>query len=439
MFLVYLPTFLFIFTLAHARTPMSIRMARTEPPHIEDVLDAYADLPDLVMLALGSVYWNPPADALQDMVASLSQDSTNKYGSILGEPALRAHLTRKLASHGLHMDALDVVVTAGANQAFANVALALLDPQDDVIILAPYYFSHKMSCALSGAKVHVCKFDEKTVGPDWAALGEMVETVKPKMIVLTTPNNPSGYVWSPPELARLTELCRPHNTWLIADQTYHEFLYDEIHTFPCGKALNYANIVHVFSFSKIFGMPGYRVGYLAYPKELTESMRKLQDTIPTHASILSQQLALRCLERYYPDTPNPDTANLPPAVPISIPSVASPPPAPPAAPSAWVKANVGTLVAARDALWPALSQLGTVRTKGAFYFLVPVPAHVGEAEAVDILARQFGVLLMPGSCFGAPMHMRLSYGSIKPTHLPRAVDRIGRGVVHLLELSNSRG
>ncbi|KAJ1383021.1 hypothetical protein B484DRAFT_440696, partial [Ochromonadaceae sp. CCMP2298] len=104
-------------------------MARTEPPHIEDVLDAYADLPDLVMLALGSVYWNPPADALQDMVASLSQDSTNKYGSILGEPALRAHLTRKLASHGLHMDALDVVVTAGANQAFANVALALLDPQ----------------------------------------------------------------------------------------------------------------------------------------------------------------------------------------------------------------------------------------------------------------------------------------------------------------------
>jgi aspartate/methionine/tyrosine aminotransferase len=174
-----------LFTLARAspgHTPMSTRMARTEPPHIEDVCDQYADLPDLVMLALGSVYWTPPEDALQDMVSALSQTDTHKYGAILGEPPLRAHLTRKLAQHGLHMDNLDVVVTAGANQAFANIALCLLDPEDDVIILAPYYFSHKMACAISGARVHVCGFDKGTMGPDWGALKEMVASVKPKMV-----------------------------------------------------------------------------------------------------------------------------------------------------------------------------------------------------------------------------------------------------------------
>ena len=80
----------------------------------------------------------------------------------------------------------------------------------------------------------------------------------------------------------------------------------------------------------------------------------------------------------------------------------------------WVQNTVATLNCVRTALWPVVQPLGTVYSTGAFYFLVPVPKGVSDDEAVDILARQYGVLLMPGWPFGAPQHLRLSYGGIAP-------------------------
>ena len=96
---------------------------------------------------------------------------------------------------------------------------------------------------------------------------------------MTSPNNPSGYVYTRAEVKRIVALCKEHDAWLVADQTYHEFLHEDAeHVFPCGKHADfeYDKIIHVFSFSKIFGMPGWRVGYLAYPKILTDSMRKVR-------------------------------------------------------------------------------------------------------------------------------------------------------------------
>jgi len=445
---------------------MSKRLLNTENPHIEDVCDKYADIPDLIMLALGSVYWNPPQEALQEVVPELTKPATHRYGSILGEPSLRDHLMQLLSQPPCMMDMsnLDVIVTAGANQGFMNVALAVLDEGDDVIILAPYYFCHKVACQLCDAKIHISPFNKDTLGPDWATLETMVASIRPKMIVITSPNNPSGYVWSSSELQRVVQLSKSVDAWLAVDQTYHEFLFDGAqHTYPCSTKHNYNKIMQLFSFSKLFAMPGYRVGYLVYPKELASHMRKIQDCVPTHASIFSQALALKCLQLYYPihdaATPPPPpppttttttttTTNTRSSTTTSASSSASSsatssmidalPPSYSPFQSQWAKDNVGSLEAARAALFPILAQLGTVRTSGAFYFLVPVPEHVAEAEAVEVLARQFGVLLMPGGCFGAPGHLRLSYGSLAPETLSRAVDRMERGVAHLLTLSEER-
>jgi aspartate/methionine/tyrosine aminotransferase len=96
-------------------------------------------------------------------------------------------------------------------------------------------------------------------------------------VVITTPSNPGGLVWGAEETARLVQLCKTSNSWLVVDQTYHEFLFDGCtHTYPCAVNFNYDRIVHLFSFSKSFGMPGWRVGYIACPAHLTESLRKVQ-------------------------------------------------------------------------------------------------------------------------------------------------------------------
>ncbi len=95
--------------------------------------------------------------------------------------------------------------------------------------------------------------------------------------MLTTPNNPSGLVWKASEVRRLVELCRSVGAWLVADQTYHQFLFGAaVHTFPCSQQFGYERIAHIFSFSKAYGMPGWRVGALVYPQAvLSDSIRKV--------------------------------------------------------------------------------------------------------------------------------------------------------------------
>jgi len=286
---------------------MSSRLVKTENPYLEDVCEKYADVPDLTMMCVGSVYWNPPIKALTSIATNLLTPQVNKYGSILGDEKLRNHLQQHLVEAGLDMTDMDLIITAGANQAFNNVALTLCDPGDKAVLIAPYYFGHKLGLQLSGAEVSVCPFDTKTLAPNFDAFERMVAQQKPKVVspaqhtqsrlwliphhhflfairclslqvVMTSPNNPSGYVYTRAEVQRIVAVCKQHDAWLVSDQTYYEFLHDDAeHVFPCGKSADFAyeKIIHVFSFSKIFGMPGWRVGYLAYPKILTDSMRKV--------------------------------------------------------------------------------------------------------------------------------------------------------------------
>ncbi len=221
---------------------------------------------------------------------------------------------------------LDAIITAGANQAILNVALTLCDPGDTsskrssssvfplrfllLVLIAPYYICHLSSLQLAGSNVFVGPFDSHTFLPDWTALTELVGQRQPKLIVLTSPNNPSGMCWSKNDYLRLIQLCRPWDTWILIDQTYCDFVYDspqedsehvshlivtkdeqiskqlpnrldEHYYRPCGADLNYPNIVHISSFSKTWGMAGWRVGYILAPKSLTPAFRKVFTHIPT--------------------------------------------------------------------------------------------------------------------------------------------------------------
>ena len=302
----------------------------------------------------------------------------------------------------------------------------------DTVVLEPYYMCHVASLQLAGSQVVTCAFDKATYKPDWSKLEELISTRNPKLVVVTSPSNPSGAVWTWAEYQRIVELCRHTGTWIVFDQTYDEFLFDGAqHIYPCGSKLGYKNIVHLFSFSKAYGMPGWRVGFTIAPTSLTDSFRKLQDTIPTCAAIISQKLAERCLhleERLCAESLSQSSSSLGnnDKLPLLVSS------------SPWVQSKIQSLSQIREAVWEAVAPMGTIRTNGAFYFLVPVPAFISEDEAVDILAIQFKVLLMPGRAFGADNYMRLSYGSLDPAVSMAAVERLRLGFQHLLQLSEAR-
>lgn len=133
----------------------------------------------------------------------------------------------------------------------------------------------------------------------------------------------------------------------------------------------------------------------------------------THVSIFSQKLAHLCMSQTYDDS-------------STVPK------------NSWLESHILSLKEVREALWPIVAQMGTVKTNGAFYFLVPVPPNISEEEAVDILAMQFGILLMHGAPFGCPGHMRLSYGSIPPDEILSAIHKLKAGFEYLRLLSEKR-
>lgn len=165
---------------------VSNRLRDTEHPYIEDILDHYAYLSDkLINLALGSSYWNPPDSAVSAVQGDVFARVNHRYGNILGMPELRQGLLKQLqhASKGkLDVESVDIAITSGANQAFANVALALCDAQDHAIILAPYYFSHLLSLQLAQAQVTVSAFDKATLKPNWQELETCFAQLKPKVV-----------------------------------------------------------------------------------------------------------------------------------------------------------------------------------------------------------------------------------------------------------------
>lgn len=173
-------SFISIASLSNKIPAMTSRMGQTERPYIEDVLDEYGSLPNLRILALGSSHWGPPKESLEKLI--VNEFEVQKYGSIMGYDPLRQKLKSRLQARGLDLTKRELIITAGANQAFLNVALALSDVETNSIVVAPYYFSHKMSLQLAGSRISVAPFDPSTLLPNWETLEDMILTFRPNMV-----------------------------------------------------------------------------------------------------------------------------------------------------------------------------------------------------------------------------------------------------------------
>jgi aspartate/methionine/tyrosine aminotransferase len=293
------------------------------------------------------------------------------YGDILGDADLRsAYADHASALYRGAVSAENVAITAGCNQAFFVATIALAKAGDAVLLPSPWYFNHKMTLDMLGIKAVPlpCRAEAGFV-PD-ADDARALITDRVRAIVLVTPNNPTGAVYPPATIQAFNALCAERGVALILDETYRDFL-------PPGRAPHdllavpdwEQTLVQLYSFSKSYCVPGHRVGAMVASAAVLVEIAKVLD----------------CLQICAPRTPQL-------ALPWAIDALAD-----------WRAANGREILLRADAFRAAIARTSgwEIRSMGAYfaYLAHPFPGESGS-DVCEWLARERGVLCLPGSYFG---------------------------------------
>ncbi|XP_047329020.1 aromatic aminotransferase ISS1-like [Impatiens glandulifera] len=382
---------------------LSSRILQTDVPVMVKLAELSKTVKDAMPLGQGAVYWQPPEQALENVKQLAFESSTSRYGTHEGLPELIHALNNKIQEENKLSKSL-VMVTAGSNQGFLNLVLALCDVNDSVVLFAPYFFNAYMTFNMTAINtILVGPSHSATLLPDIEWLEKTLATTKPvpKLVSIVNPGNPSGVCIPQTLLNRISEICEKAETWLVVDNAYEYFVYGGFqHSCVEGN-----HVINLFSFSKAYGMMGWRVGYIAYSSEaegLRTQLLKTQDNVAICASIMSQKIALLCLK----------------------------------AGREWVSRRVEILCRNKNLVIDALSGLGKDAVKGgegAIFLWVKLPENCSEDfEVVCWFAKRHGLLLLPGSACGVKGCVRITYGMLTEDDCVHAATRLKKGVEELL-------
>ena len=340
----------------------------------------------------------PPVALTQHLVERLADPAVHRYTDILGLPALRAALAADIAAvyETRAVDGAQVAITAGANQAFCLAMMALAGPGDDVLLPLPCYFNHKMWLEMLGLRGVPLAFRPDAGGlpdPEEAAAGIGPRT---RAIVLVSPNNPAGAVYPPDLLATFYALAKRHRLALLVDETYRDFRLDDA---PPHRLFDDSDwpetLVHLYSFSKVYSLSGYRVGALAAGLPLLAEIAKLLDCVTISAPHIGQEAALYGLLHL----------------------------------GAWRRARAAAMRRRLTALESAFAADHDYRlvTAGPYFAYVKHPfANRDAAETARLLAADHGLLTLPGSAFGPGQerYLRLAFANVSEDMLPTVAQRL---------------
>ncbi|QRN93173.1 pyridoxal phosphate-dependent aminotransferase [Archangium violaceum] len=364
---------------------------------------------DVVSLAAGEPDFDTPEFIKQAAVDALRQGFT-KYTPTSGIQELREAICAKLERDNHLTFAPDqVLVTVGAKQALYNAFQALLNEGDEVIIVAPYWVSYPDMVQLAGGKpVFVETREEDGFAPDPDAIRKALSP-RTKALVLNSPSNPSGAVFSRAALEGIAQAVRGHECLILSDDIYEKLLYQ-------GQFLNIGNVapdllsrlVVINGMSKSFSMTGWRMGYVAGPKWLISGMQMIQDQSTSNAASFAQKAALAALK-------GPQDIFVP-----------------------MVEEYRGR----RDLVVDTLNAIEGVRCRrpeGAFYVLPNVSGLFGRSykgtpvtgsvQFSEILLNDFRVAAVPGAPFGAEGHIRMSFATSR--------EQLNKGLERFRELATA--
>lgn len=346
---------------------------------VRDYRGKAGPLVDLSQAAPGSA---PPPELLARLAAEAGKAESARYGDIRGDAALREALSADLAARGGGtVRPSEIAITAGCNQAFFVAMLAVARAGDAVLLPVPWYFNHQTTCELLGIEPRPLPCDAaRGFVPDPAAAEELIDE-RVRAIALVTPNNPTGAIYPPETISAFAELCRRRGIWLVLDETYADFLPGEgarPHALFAGDAWR-GTVIRLYSFSKAYAVPGHRVGAMFADEATTGQVAKVLDNLQICAPRAAQA-----------------------ALAWAIGALAG-----------WREESRREIVARGEAFARMLATVPGWRidSAGAYFAYVrhPFPG-VPAARVAEKLARERGVLCLPGSYFGPGQetHLRIA-------------------------------
>ncbi|MGW3954864.1 aminotransferase class I/II-fold pyridoxal phosphate-dependent enzyme [Streptomyces sp. NPDC004752] len=317
-----------------------------------------------------------PAHIVTAAIDAASEPKNHHYGPTSGDDPLRQAIAERLSLRAATpLDGSRVQVTNGAKQALFNTFMALLEPGDEVLIPAPYWVTFPSSVRLAGGRPVVVRpsTGELKVTPDDL---EAARTPSTRAMVLCSPNNPTGLVHDESELRALLAWAAEHGIWIVSDETYVDLAFRPV---PAPSRIDPGTadrLVTVGSVSKSYAMTGWRVGWMSGPKPIIDAATAVQSHTTSNVSRVAQAAALAALT-------GPD-----------------------------VTADFRAVLRHRLSLCASvLEPLGLFRTPpdGAFYIFPDVRRFDPDDIAVAERLLSAGVVTVPGTSFGAPGHVRLSF------------------------------
>jgi aspartate aminotransferase len=341
----------------------------------------------VVHLGIGEPKNKAPITAILSAAAKLNTGDV-KYSPTDGIPSLKKAIVRYMEdNYDTAVKAPNIIVSSGAKQSIYNLLYTLVNPQDEVILLAPYWVSYpEMVKMVYGVPVVVTAED----GSFFPTMEEVERAVSSytKAIIVNSPNNPSGVMYSRDFIAALVELCERKNIYLIMDDIYHKLVFDgrkPISAYPfTDKDIEDSKLVVVNGISKLYGMTGFRIGWVVASRHLVEIMTNVQAQTTSCASVVLQAAAEGALT---------GLQSLVESLRLSI------------------ENNRNVMLQELH----AFTGIKVTRPDGTFYCLPDFRAYSNNSvELSRFLLQKALVVTVPGKEFGMEGHLRLSYaGSVK--------------------------
>lgn len=362
---------------------------------------------DIIGLSLGEPDFNTP-DFIKEAAKQAIDDNYNSYTPVDGYAELKKAIIDKFhRDNHLHYTAAQIVVSTGAKQCLANVALVLLDKGDEVILPCPYWVSYADIVKLSeGVPVEV----KTSIDTDFKMTATQLEsaiTPKTKMVWFSSPCNPSGSVYSKQELRALADVLKKYpNIYVVSDEIYEHINYGTGHASMAQFKDMYERTITVNGVSKAFAMTGWRIGYLGAPETIARACNKMQGQITSGANCIAQRAVIKALE--------------------ALPSK--------------VQYMIDEFKIRRDLMLNLLSEIEGFSCnipEGAFYVFPDISSLFGKtfkgkkiANASDFslfLLEEALVATVTGDAFGNPNCIRISYAASQ-AQITEAVTRIKRAL-----------
>lgn len=359
--------------------PMTIEMSKKSR-------ELRAQGKDIISLSLGEPDFDTP-DYVKEAGIQGIKDNFSHYMPVPGYQDLREAIAAKFKrDNGLDYDVNEIVVSTGAKQTIANLMLAMVNPGDEVLIPAPYWVTYKDLAEFAGGVVVSPKSD---LSLDFKLTPQQLEdsiSEKTRFMIFSTPNNPSGAMYSREELEGLAEVLRRHpNVFVACDEIYEYIRYDEApHASLAAIDGMRDQVATINGLSKGFAMTGYRLGYMGAPAAVAKACEKIQSQFTSGTGSISQRAAIAAMT----EGPEP------------------------------VQYMLDAFTSRRTLLMDALrgaTHLNYQSPEGAFYLFVDASAYLGgdlpDSIALSMRILDAGVATVPGDAFGLPGYIRMSYAA----------------------------